>query len=158
VRKALQLEPRLRTARYNLARVHEARGDAAAAEADYRAELETYPDNGRARFNLAQLQRARGDREGYLAELHACVEKAADFGACHWFLAREELNAGRLEAASDLAQRGLQAQPFSEVAPLGHYVMADVYNRQGQPAKAQQEVVKAQKLEAALKRHPPPRL
>ena len=127
------------------------------AEALYREELATYPDNGRARFNLAQIRRARGDREGYLAELREGVEKAPDFGACYWYLAREELGAGRLEEAADLAQRGLEAQPVSDVAPLGHYVLADVYNRQGQAAKAQEEVGKAQRLEAALRKNPAPR-
>jgi len=158
VRKGLALEPRLRTAHYNLGRIREARGDVVQAEALYREELATYPDQGRARFNLAQLRRARGDREGYLAELRAGVEQAPDFGACYWYLAREELGAGRLEAAADLARRGLEAQPVSEVAPLGHYVLADVYNRQGQAAKAQEEVGKAQRLEAALRKNPAPRI
>jgi len=154
VRKGLALEPRLRTARYNLGRIREARGDRAQAETLYREELATYPDQGRARFNLAQLRRARGDREGYLSELREGVEKAPDFGACYWYLAREELDAGRLDVAADLARRGLEAQPVSEVAPLGHYVLADVYNRQGQGAKAQEEVGKAQRLEAALRKNP----
>ena len=158
VRKGLALEPRLRTAHYNLGRIREARGDVVQAEALYRDELATYPDQGRARFNLAQLRRARGDRDGYLAELRAGVEQAPDFGACYWYLAREELGAGRLEAAADLARRGLEAQPVSEVAPLGHYVLADVYNRQGQAAKAQEEVGKAQRLEAALRKNPAPHI
>jgi arylsulfatase A-like enzyme/Flp pilus assembly protein TadD len=158
VRKGLGLEPRLRTAEYNLGRIREARGDAAGAEARYREELATYPDHGRARFNLAQIRRARGDREGYLAELRDGVEKAPDFGACYWYLAREELGAGRLEAAADLARRGLAAQPVSDVAPLGHYVLADVYNRTGQAAKAREEVDKAQRLEAALRKNPAPRI
>jgi len=158
VRKGLALEPRLRTAHYNLGRIREARGDGDQAEALYREELATYPDQGRARFNLAQLRRARGDREGYLAELRQGVEKAPDFGACYWYLAREELDAGRLDVAADLARRGLAAQPVSEVAPLGHYVLADVYNRQGQGAKAQEEVGKAQRLEAALRKNPAPRI
>ena len=158
VRKGLALEPRLRTAHYNLGRIREARGDVVQAEALYREELATYPDQGRARFNLAQLLRARGDRDGYLAELREGVEKAPDFGACYWYLAREELGAGRLDAAADLARRGLEAQPVSEVAPLGHYVLADVYNRQGQAAKAQEEVAKAQRLEAALRKNPAPRI
>jgi arylsulfatase A-like enzyme/Flp pilus assembly protein TadD len=154
VRKGLALEPRLRTARYNLGRIREARGDRAQAEAEYREELATYPDQGRARFNLAQIRRAAGDRDGYLAELREGVEKAPDFGACYWYLAREELGAGRLDAAADLARRGLEAQPVSEVAPLGHYVLADVYNRQGQGAKAREEVGKAQRLQAALRKNP----
>ena len=44
---------------------------------------------------------------------------------------------------------------MSDVAPLGHYVLADVYNRRGEPAKAQEEVSKARKLEAALRKKPP---
>ena len=158
VGKALELEPRLRTALYNLGRIHEAKGDAAGAEQLYRRELETYPDNGRARFNLAQLLRGRGDRAGYLGELRQGVAQAPEFGPCYWYLAREELDGGRLDEAADLARRGLEAQPVSEVAPLGHYVLADIYNRRGEPTKAQEEVTKARKLEAALRRKPLPAL
>jgi arylsulfatase A-like enzyme/Flp pilus assembly protein TadD len=158
VRKGLALEPGLRTAHYNLGRIREARSDVAGAEVLYRAELEAYPDHGRAWFNLAQIRRARGDRDGYLAELRQGIEKAPDFGACYWYLAREELGAGHLDAAADLARRGLEAQPVSDVAPLGHYVLADVYNRQGQAGKAQEEVGKAQRLEVALRKNPIPRI
>jgi arylsulfatase A-like enzyme/Tfp pilus assembly protein PilF len=158
VAKGLALEPRLRTGHYNLGRIREARGDVTRAEQLYREELATYPDHGRARFNLAQLRRARGDREGYLAELRAGIEKAPDFGACYWYLAREELGEGRLDAAADLARRGLEAQPVSDVAPLGHYVLADVYNRRGEADKAREEVGKAQRLEAAFRKNPAPRI
>ena len=132
MRQALALEPRLRTGSYNLARIREARGDVAAAEALYREELATYADNGRARFNLAQIRRARGDREGYLGELTTASAKAHEFGACYFYLAREELDAGRLDPAADLAKRGLEAQPRSDTAPLGHFVLADVYSRRGE--------------------------
>jgi arylsulfatase A-like enzyme/Flp pilus assembly protein TadD len=158
VRQALALEPRLRTGRYNLARIREARGDGSGAEALYRDELQTYADNGRARFNLAQLRRARGDRPGYLSELDDCVKKASEFGACYFFLAREELDAGRLDPAAELAQRGLEAQPRSDTAPLGHFVLADVYSRRGQAQKAEAEAAKGRKLEAALRKSPSPRI
>jgi arylsulfatase A-like enzyme/Flp pilus assembly protein TadD len=154
VRKGLELEPGLRTGRFNLARIREARGDVPAAETLYEQEVATYNDNGRAWFNLAQLRRGRGDREGYLGTLRHAIEKAPDFGAPYWYLAREELGAGRLDAARDLAQRGLEAQPVSDVAPLGHYVLADVYNRQGRPQDAAAEVTKARRMEAAFKRAP----
>jgi arylsulfatase A-like enzyme/Flp pilus assembly protein TadD len=158
VRKALAHEPTLRTARYNLARMREARGDASGAEALYREELLTYPDNGKARFNLAQMRRGRGDREGYLGELRECVAQAADFGPCYFYLAREELQAGRLAEAEELARKGLEAQPRSEVAPLGHYVLADIFSRRGRAAESAQEVGKARRLEAALRKVPAPRL
>src|SRR5262249_37657518 len=110
------------------------------------------------RFNLAQLLREKGDRGGYLAELQQGVEKSPEFGPCYFFLAREKLGEGRLDEAASLARRGLEADSPSEVAPLGHYVLADVYNRQGQPGRAQAEVGGARRLEAELRKSPPPRI
>ena len=156
VGRALELEPRLRTGRYNLGRIREAKGDVSGAEALYGQELEIYPDNGRARFNLAQIQRARGDHAAYLRELGECVAKAAEFGACYFYLAREELGAGRLDAAADLATRGLAAQAHSDAAPLGHFVLADVYSRRGETQSAEAEAEKGRKLEAALRKKPVP--
>ncbi len=148
VRRGLDLEEDLRASRFNLGRILEARGRAGEAEKLYREELAQFADNGRARFNLAQLARQRGDVRGFLAELRESTEKAPDFGAAFFFLAREELRAGRLDAAADLARRGLEADQGSRVAPLGHYVLADVYNRQGKPGDAAEEVAKARKIEA----------
>ncbi len=154
VRKGLALEEDLRSSRFNLGRVLEARGQLAEAERLYREELAQFGDNGRARFNLAQLRRERGDRAGFVAELRESTEKAPDFGAAFFFLAREELIAGRLDAAADLARRGLEVDKGSRVAPLGHYVLADVYTRQGKRAEAAEEVAKARKIEAG-RRHTP---
>src|SRR5207245_11100653 len=84
--------------------------------------------------------------------------QAPEFGPCYWCRGREGLDGGRLDEAAGLARRGLEAQPVSDVAPLGHYVLADVYNRRGEPAKAQEEVSKAQRLEAALRKNPTPRI
>ncbi len=155
VRRGLELEEDLRSSRFNLARILEGRGDLVGAEKLYRDEVSLYADHGRARFNIAQLRRQRGDRDGYLAELRASVEKAPEFGPAFFFLAREELAAGRLDDAAALARRGLEADNRSSVAPLGHYVLADVYNRQGRQADAGKEVAKARSLEAALRGHKP---
>jgi arylsulfatase A-like enzyme/Tfp pilus assembly protein PilF len=158
IRRALELEPEVRTGRFNLARILEGRARPAEAEALYREELAIYPDNGKARFNLAQLHRQRGDRAAYLAELQAAVDGAPEFAPPYFFLARERLAEGRLDDAARLAARGLEVAPGSEVAPLGHYVLADVYNRRGRPGDARNEVRRAEELEAALRRSPPPRL
>jgi arylsulfatase A-like enzyme/Flp pilus assembly protein TadD len=158
IRQGLDLEPDVRTGSYNLGCILETRGRLAEAEALYRRELDTYPDHGRARFNLAQMLRARGDRQGWLAELRASVEKAPQFGAAYFYLARERLSAGELMEAMDLARRGLEAEPRSPVAALGHYVLADVYTRQGRPADAGAEVAKGRKLEAELRRRPAARI
>jgi tetratricopeptide (TPR) repeat protein len=154
VRKGLELEEDLRSSRFNLGRILEARGDIADADRLYREELAQFADNGRARFNLAQLARQRGDEAAFLAELRECTVKAPDFGASFFFLAREELRAGRLDAAADLAKKGLEVDKGSSVAPLGHYVLADVYNRQGHAAEARDEVAKARKIESARRAAP----
>jgi arylsulfatase A-like enzyme/Tfp pilus assembly protein PilF len=148
VRRGMELETDLRASRFNLGRILEARGDLAGAERLYREELERFADNGRARFNLAQLARQRGDTSGYLAALRESTEKAPEFGPAFFFLAREELRAGRLDAAADLATRGLEVDTASEVAPLGHYVLADVHTRRGNAAQAAREVEAARRIEA----------
>jgi arylsulfatase A-like enzyme/Tfp pilus assembly protein PilF len=154
VRRGLELEEDLRSSRFNLARILEARGETNEAERLYREELTRFGDNGRARFNLAQLARQRGDRAGYLAELRESTEKAPEFGPAFFFLAREELGAGRLDEAAALARKGLEVDEASRLAPLGHYVLADVYNRQGKPAEARDEVTKARRIEAGQRRPP----
>jgi len=154
VRKGLDLEEDLRSSRLNLGRILEARGDVGSAERLYREELARFADNGRARFNLAQLMRQRGDQAGFLAELRRSTVEAPEFGPAFFFLAREELRVGRLDAAAELARKGLEVDKASAVAPLGHYVLADVYNRQGRPAEASEEVAKARQIEAARRRAP----
>ncbi|HSD65053.1 MAG TPA: sulfatase-like hydrolase/transferase, partial [Vicinamibacteria bacterium] len=154
VRRGLELEEDLRSSRFNLGRILEARGETAEAEKLYREELARFADNGRARFNLAQLARQRGDRAAFLAELRESTEKAPEFGPAFFFLAREELDAGRLDAAAELARKGLEVDKGSRVAPLGHYVLADVYNRQGRAAEASDEVAKARKIEAGRRKAP----
>jgi Tfp pilus assembly protein PilF len=104
------------------------------------------------------MLRERGDRQGYLAELRTSVERAPKFGASYFYLAREQLNAGDLKGALDLARKGLEEDPRSPVSPLGHYVLADVYNRQGRSGDADAEVAKARKLESELRQRPEARI
>ena len=158
VRQGLELEPDVRTGHFNLARILEDRGQLAEAERLYHEELGSYPDHGRAHFNLAQLLRERGDRSGYLAQLRKGTEQADKFGACYFYLAREVLGTGALDEAAELAKKGLDGDPHSPVAPLGHYVLADVFERRGQPALAQQELSAARALEARLRSSPEPRI
>ena len=126
------------------------------AERSYREELATFADYGKARFNLAQLLRRRGDHAGFLAELRTSLDRAPEFGPAFFFLAREELSAGRPDQAAELAERGLKVDRVTEFVPLGHYVLADVATRRGRPAEAQREVAEARRLEQALRRNPPP--
>jgi arylsulfatase A-like enzyme/Flp pilus assembly protein TadD len=155
--QALALDPEVLTARYNLARVRAAQGRPAEAEELYRAELSDNPQHGRAHFNLARLLKEKGDGAAYLAELRRGVEEAPRSGPCHFLLAHEEMKAGRFDEAVHLARRGLEVDPTSDVAPLGYYVLADVYGRRGQPAKAAEALAAGRRLDVAQGRAPRPR-
>jgi arylsulfatase A-like enzyme/Flp pilus assembly protein TadD len=149
---ALAIDPAVPTARYNLARIRAAQGNAAEAEALYRTEIADNPQHGRAHLALARLLKEEGDREGYVAELRRGVEDAPRSGPCHFLLAHEEMKADRLADAERLARRGLDVDPSSDMAPLGYYVLADVYNRQGQRAKAEAALARARQLEGGRAR------
>jgi tetratricopeptide (TPR) repeat protein len=89
-----------------------------------------------------------------VTRLEQSVAAAPEFGTGYLYLAKGLLDLGRLDAAETAARKGLQSNPDPRMAPLGHYVLADVYNRRGQPARAEAEVAKARRLEAAAPRSP----
>ena len=149
VHEALAITPQLPTARYNLGRMLEARGQLAQAIEMYRAELSTNPRHGRAHLRLAQILKRQGDHAGYVDSLRLGVEQAPQSGGCYFLLAHERLRAGDVEEALRLARRGLELEPASEISPLGHYVLADVYRSRGQSALASTELARARRLEAA---------
>ncbi len=58
----------------------------------------------------------------------------------YFYLAKFHLDRGRdLDEAARLAERGLEIGPESAYAPLGHYVLADLYSRRGMHADAERE-------------------
>ena len=56
------------------------------------------------------------------------------------------------DEAINLAKKGLELEPEAESAPLGHYVLADIYNRLGRAAEYVAEVEKGKALEQKLKK------
>ena len=159
--QALALEPRLRTGALQPRRASARRAATpAAAEALYREELETYPDNGRARFNLAQLRRgARRPRRATWASSRRASRRRPSSGACYFYLAREELGAGRLDAA---ARPGARAGSRRSRAPKSRRSATTCSPTStagaGRRARPRTEAAKGRKLEAALRKNPAPRL
>jgi Tfp pilus assembly protein PilF len=145
--RALAIDPKARWARYNRALVEESAGNVPAAIAEYRAEIESYPDAYKALFNLGRLLAKTGDRAGAADAFRKAVEAQPDWGIGRFFLARTLLESGDLEGAKTEALKGLDLDARSEFAALGHYVLADVYERQGQRALAASEVSKAKAIE-----------
>jgi len=149
IREALATKPKLRLAHFNLALVAEQRGDVRTAEREYVDELKAHPENYKAAFNLSRLYEQVGDREGEIDALKQSIVSNPRFAEGHFFLAKSYLDAGtKLDEAIKLAEKGLSLAPRSEYAPLGHYVLADIYNRQGRAREGAEELARGRALEA----------
>ena len=143
-RLALEMDDLLSDAWYNLALLFEERGDGSRAVDAYETRLEMAPKDFRSHFNVAKLYGAMGDRDRMEASLRAAIGHNDEFAVGHLYLAKALLDRGELREAEETALRGLALEPEPEMAPLGHFVLADVYNRQGRTAEAEREVRRAQ--------------
>ena len=133
IREAIATKPDVRLAHFNLALLAEQRGDVRQAEREYLEELKLHPDSYKAAFNLSRLYEQVGDREGQIGALKQSIYRAIrrlPKDTSSW-PRRISTRESTLPRPSQLAQKGLELAPRSEYAPLGHYVLADIYNRQG---------------------------
>jgi tetratricopeptide (TPR) repeat protein len=155
IREAIAIKANVRLAHFNLALIAEKRGDIKGAEREYVEELKQHPETYKAAFNLSRLYEQVGDRDGQIEALKASIKSNPRFPEGHFFLAKAYLDAGaNLAEAAQIARKGLELGPKSPQAPLGHYVLADIYNRQGRGREAAQEAALGRALEARTAKRP----
>ncbi len=147
--EALKLRPDVPRGSYNLALVHEQRGRSGQARAAYEAEAANNPKNYGAQFNLARLLLKEGRLPEATTRFRAAVAARPEFAEGYLYLAKALLDGGDLRGAEQAAQDGLARRPQPAVAPLGHYVLADVYSRLGRENEAARQVALARRLEQA---------
>ena len=159
-RRGARARARLRTGRYNLARILEAQGDPAGAEALYARGARELPRQRQGALQPGPAAAGSAETaQGYLGELAASRREGARVRAllllpgARGAGARAGLDGGR--GPGDARARGPGALG---AAPLGHFVLADVYSRRGEAGKAEDEAAKGRKLEAAQRKNPAPRL
>jgi tetratricopeptide (TPR) repeat protein len=148
--QALAADPHISGAHYLLAQIAERQHDLPKAEREYRAEMIASSWDYRAPFNLAQLVGARGDRAQQVALLESIPRISPQFAEGYFYLAKALLDLGdraRFPSAMDAARRGLEIDPNSPTAPLGHYVLADINRLQGRMADANRELQLGRDLE-----------
>jgi arylsulfatase A-like enzyme/Tfp pilus assembly protein PilF len=149
---ALEMRPRIPDAHYNLGLIHEERGDLKRAMEEYKKEIEIHPGAYPAHFNLALLYRKTGQLQEQVSELKEAIQADQGFARAYLFLAKAYLDMNEnFDEAIDLAKKGLALEPESESAPLGHYVLADIYSRLGRWADYSTELQKGRSLELKLK-------
>ena len=152
IRSAIGLKSDVRLAHFNLALLAEQRGDLSAAIDEYKREIQLYPASYKAEFNLGRLYEQVGDVPAQLDAYKKAIEMNPNFAEGHLFLAKLYLDLGqKLDEAVRLAQKGLELAPASEYAPLGHYVIADVYAREGRTADSVRQATLGRALEARIK-------
>ena len=152
IRAAIAQKPDVKLAHFNLALLAEARGDISGAAREYQTEIDTQPNAFKAAFNLGKLHEQTGNPAAQEAAFRKSIELNPYFAEGYFYLAKLFLDQGRnFDEAARLAHRGLEIGARSAFAPLGHYVLADIYNRQGRHADAQREAAKGQALEASLR-------
>jgi choline-sulfatase len=153
IRAAIAEKPDVRLAHYNLALLAEQRGDPQRAIAEYQKEIELHANSYKAAFNLGRVYGRVGDRRAQIDAYRKAIEMNPSFAEGHLFLAKLYLDGEeQLDEAVRLARRGLELAPESEYAPLGHYVIADIYSRQGRRAEAEQEAARGRALERQSRR------
>ena len=135
-------------AHYDLGLVYEARSEPAAAISEYQAELARNPKTYRAQFNLAKLLTAAGRTTEAVRHFELAVDANPDFGSGYLYLAKARLDLGDLAGAESAAIAGNRLKPDADIAPLGHYVLSDVYTRQGRLSDAAREEAAGRKLES----------
>jgi tetratricopeptide (TPR) repeat protein len=149
----LAADPHAATAHYLLAQIAESRGDAVRAATEYQVEIDERPWEERARFNLAMLLGRSGRHAEALALLESIPRLSPAFHDVQFFIAKEALDSGDVRRRPDAmaaAQRGLQLAPRSPNAPLGHYVLADLYRLTGRTREAEREIDLGRSLEREL--------
>jgi choline-sulfatase len=146
LKAALEKKPGLALAQFDLGLAYEGKGQIDKALASYEAELSTNPRAYRAAFNAAKLLQKAGRGAEAVAHFRKVVEIEPTFGTGQLYLAQALLDAGDLGGAEQWARAGLTNKPEPRMAPLGHYVLADVYERQGRTADARREVAAAKRL------------
>jgi arylsulfatase A-like enzyme/predicted Zn-dependent protease len=138
LRSAMALNPKLTNVHYNQAQVLEARGDLRAAAEAYRTEIASSPRHFKALFNLARVHRKMGRADDERAALEAAAEAEPDFPLTYFYLARIRLNRGEdYEGAVALVKKGLDLKPDKPDLALGYFLLADLYNRLGDPARSE---------------------
>ena len=147
VRRALEINPELAPAYYNLAIIFEERGDVPAAIDAYIKDVEIAPKDYKAHFNLAKLYGQTGRPRKMKEHFETAIESNDEFAIGHLYLAKFYLDTGNLERAHELASKGIELGPAPAMAPFGHFILADIYNRQGRTDDAERELRTAQRLQ-----------
>ena len=150
IKMALSIERSipLLNAHFNMALLHEARGEFDLAVLEYKKEQETSPFNYKPDFNLGLLYAKAKEFDKAIKEFKSCIEKNEEYPKAYVFLAKAYMDSGKdLNEAAELARKGLNLNPDLKTTILAHFILADIYNRLGKHEESQKHVNEAKQLQ-----------
>jgi arylsulfatase A-like enzyme/Tfp pilus assembly protein PilF len=136
--------PRFPFAHYNLGLLYEEQGRLPEARSEYAAEVAAHPGHFKARFNLGKVLFQLGDRTGSLEQMREVIRIAPKQPEGYLFLARGLLQeSAPVDTVQSLVEKGLSLAQAPDLKILGWLLLADVFNRKGQPEKMNDALRKA---------------
>ena len=136
--------PKFPLAHYNLGLLYEEQGKFEEARSAYAEEVAAFPQGYKARFNLGKVLFRQGDRAGALEELREVVKIAPKLAEGHLLLARSLLyESSPLETVRAEVEKGLSLAQTPALKALGYFLLADIYNREGDTEKMNEALKKA---------------
>ena len=147
IEDALKDKPDEPMAHYDLGLVQEALGAPAKAIGEYEAEIARNPKTYQAQFNLAKLLTAGGRTSEAVGHFERAVEANPAFASGYLYLAKARLDVDDLDGAEAAARAGMKLKLDADIAPLGHFVLADIYSRRGRQKDAEREAAEGRRLE-----------
>jgi choline-sulfatase len=142
--------PKFPFAHFNLGLLYDDQRRLEEAKSAYAAEVAAYPQQFKARFNLGKVLFQLGDRAGSLEQMREVVRIAPRQPEGYLFLARGLLQeSAPIEQVQALVEKGLSLAQAPDHKALGWLLMADVYNRKGQPEKVNEALRQAESYRSA---------
>jgi protein O-GlcNAc transferase len=135
-RRAVDLDPSLRIAQYDLAICYFAEGQFEKAEKAFERTLQFSPDNLFAQYYLARISLI----QNRLAEAISSFERLTRHGPVadeYYYLGSAYWQKGDLLAAVQALKRAAELKPADSRV---HYLLARVYRREGNTAEAEEEL------------------
>jgi len=153
IRAALNIQRHipLRNAHFNMALLHEARGEIDLAISEYEKEQETVIFNYKPDYNLGLLYTKGKELDKAIKEFQSCIKKNENFAEAYVFLAKAYMDKGENYAgAVEHGQKALGMNPEPRIAVLAHFVLADLYNRLGDYERSSRHVDLGREIQEAL--------
>jgi tetratricopeptide (TPR) repeat protein len=149
--EALRLDTHLAGAHYSRGLVRLRQGKLDDAEAEFRAELASHPDDLNAQYHLGYVLAGKHQSDEAIALLTTVVQRKPDYADAYYELGKVQLERGEVPKAISALETAVRLAPDSEFA---YYQLSMAYRRSGREADANAALQKFQVLKAQQRPSP----